>query len=97
MLEKESLLETFIELCGYGEIKPFECVGTFEEVRFCVNKIIKEYNQDDLPFLLKYYKNNFEIENNNSFIPEEEYYCARCFKKISEEEYEMNDCMCEVI
>lgn len=26
LYEKESLLKTFIELCGYGETKPFECV-----------------------------------------------------------------------
>ena len=28
-------------------------------------------------------------------ILEESFYCERCFKKISEEEYEMNDGMCE--
>ena len=42
-----------------------------------------------------YTSNNCEIENNTPFITKEEYYCERCFKKISEEEYEMNDCMCE--
>ena len=26
LFEKENLLETFIELCGYGKTKPFECV-----------------------------------------------------------------------
>ena len=26
LFEKENLLKTFIELCGYGETKPFECV-----------------------------------------------------------------------
>ena len=60
--EKE-LLQTFIELCGFGEIKPFECVGTFGEVRYCVSKLIKENEDGNLPYLLEYYKNNFELEN----------------------------------
>lgn len=34
--------------------------------------------------------------NTNNFNTEiEKFYCERCFKRISEEEYEMNDCMCE--
>lgn len=32
---------------------------------------------------------------NDFHIEEEKFYCERCFKRISEEEYEMNDCMCE--
>ena len=52
-------------------------------------------------------KNKLEYMDNNSFssyyddtnsdmnILEGSFYCERCFKKISEEEYEMNDCMCE--
>ncbi len=68
LFEREDLLNTFIELCGYGEIKPFECVGTFSEVRYAVTKTIeniekgniqdeKQYNDNQkLPFLLQYYK-----------------------------------------
>ena len=52
-------------------------------------------------------KNKLEYTDNSSFslyyddtnsdmnILEEGFYCERCFKKISEEEYEMNDGMCE--
>lgn len=64
---KESLLKTFIELCGYGETKPFECVGTYNEIRYAISKTIEnlENNGKELPFLLKYYKNNFELSNEN--------------------------------
>lgn len=65
LYNKEELLKTFIELCGYGDIKPFECVGTFSEVRYCVSKVIKESEEQELPFLLKYYKDNFELEDTN--------------------------------
>ena len=39
-------------------------------------------------------KNEEENENNDLF-DEPEYYCERCYKKISKEEYELNDWMCE--
>ena len=81
LYEKQELLKTFIELCGYGEVKPFECVGTFDEVKFAITKTISNLKEENLPFLLKYYKENFELydlnedklhyfnENNN--VPEE--------------------------
>ena len=63
MFENKKLLNTFLELTGNGETKPFDCVGTFEEVNFAISKtienIIKEKNE--LPYLLKYYKDNFEL------------------------------------
>jgi len=60
LFEKEELLETFIELCGYGETKPFECVGTYDEIRYAVTIAIKNIN-GELPFLLKYYEEKFEL------------------------------------
>ena len=58
-------METFIELAGYGKTKPFECVGTFEEVKFAISTTIKkiENNNEKLPYLLQYYKNNFELSD----------------------------------
>lgn len=78
LFEKESLLQTFIELCGYAENKPFECVGTYEEVKFAVSKTIQKA-QGKLPFLLQYYQDNFEIiegdfltyYNENNHLPKE--------------------------
>lgn len=64
LFQKEKLLKTFIELCGYGETKPFECVGTYSEVRYAITKTINNL-EGELPYLLKYYKENFELSNEN--------------------------------
>lgn len=68
LYENKELLNTFIELAGFGEIKPFECVGTYSEVRFCINKNIEKKNQEDLPFLLKFYKENYKLEKTDNNI-----------------------------
>ncbi|MCI8276586.1 MAG: hypothetical protein HFJ46_01410, partial [Clostridia bacterium] len=86
LFEREDLLKTFTELCGYGENKPFECVGTYEEIRYAVTKTINQIDEK-LPYLLEFYKNNFALENKemlNYFntehnLPEE-------FEKILKEE-----------
>ena len=67
LFEKENLLKTFVELCGYGETKPFECVGTYSEIRFAISKTIENLEKQDkkLPYLLEYYKNNFELSKEN--------------------------------
>lgn len=68
LFKREDLLKTFIELCGYGETKPFECVGTYSEVRYAISKTIENLDKSGnskLPYLLNYYKDNFEISNEN--------------------------------
>ena len=67
LYEDESLLQTFKELVGDAKTKPFECVGTIKEVRYAVSLTINKL--DKLPYLLKYYKDNYEmitepLENN---------------------------------
>lgn len=63
LLNKKELLDDFVGLTGNGDNKPFECVGTYEEVIYCINKTIKKYlnNKLELPYLLEYYKNNYEL------------------------------------
>lgn len=65
LFEKKELLNTFIELTGNGETKPFECVGTFEEVCFAITKLIVELenNGEKLPYMLEYYKINFKMSD----------------------------------
>lgn len=71
LFERADLLTTFIELTGNGETKPFECVGTFEEVCFAISKTISNiedgkvdsFESNKLPYLLQYYKDNFELSN----------------------------------
>ena len=70
LYEKESLLNTFIELTGNGDVKPFDCVGTFEEVNFAISKTIENVIKEkgELPYLLKYYKDNFELADTSKDI-----------------------------
>lgn len=63
LFEDESLLITFRELLGKINTKPFDCVGTFEEVNYAITKTIKNLDNEKLPFLLKYYKENYYDEN----------------------------------
>ena len=41
LLDKESLDETFKQLCGFSDVKPFECVGTRGEVLACMKEYIR--------------------------------------------------------
>ena len=67
LFEDETLLETFQELLGYKETKPWECVGTFEEVRYAVSLLIKKLENQELPYLLKYYKDNYPLYLEDKF------------------------------
>lgn len=71
LYERKDLLNIFIDLTGNGETKPFECVGTFEEVCFAITKTISnlEKQNEKLPYMLEYYKNNFKLSDlNNDLI-----------------------------
>ena len=65
LFEKTDLLDIFIELTGNGKTKPFDCVGTFEEVNFAISKTIENIKKQNkqLPYLLKYYKDNYTLVN----------------------------------
>ena len=70
LFEKKDLLKTFLELTGNGETKPFDCVGTFEEVNFAISKTIQNLDKEEkeLPFLLKYYKENYQLVDTSQDI-----------------------------
>lgn len=65
LFEDKELLKTFIELTGNGKTKPFECVGTFEEVNFAISMTISKLEKEnkELPYLLRYYKENFKLSD----------------------------------
>ena len=67
LYEDDSLLETFQELLGYKETKPWECVGTYEEVRYAVSLLIQKLNHQKLPYLLKYYKDHYPLYLDDKF------------------------------
>ncbi len=50
LFAKESLQQTFLDLAGFGDKKPFECVGTFEEVRAAL-LLAYDKSENPAPFL----------------------------------------------
>lgn len=70
LYKDEELLETFIGLCGHGKVKPFECVGTYEEINYAISKTIKQLETagEELPYLLKYYKENYGLVDTDTDI-----------------------------
>ena len=66
LYENKALLNTMLELSWQADNKPFECVGTYEEVRYALSLTIQKLG-DDLPYLLEYYKNNFDLSLNKKY------------------------------
>lgn len=71
LLDKEELKDSFLELIGEADTKPFECIGTIEEVKYAMNRIIlkddsylarlyrdKYYENVDIDLSKLYYENN---------------------------------------
>jgi len=55
LLNNSELKQFFDELTGVADVKPFECVGTVDEVNIALCLAMKMYD-GELPFLLKYFK-----------------------------------------
>lgn len=78
MLDNKENLDLFLELVCDELNKPFECVGTKDEINYALSESLKK---DNLPYLLNYYKENlydskrsYNIENyfnKENFIPKE--------------------------
>jgi len=77
LFDDASLLQYFKELIGQSEVKPFECVGTVDEVNMAVQKIIKMIAKP-LPYLLDYYESlpsKFHEENVSSIDLDKDAHC----------------------
>lgn len=55
MLNNPEMLTPFDELCGIADIKPFECVGTLDDVNAALGMILTQ-ERNQYPFLLEHYK-----------------------------------------
>ena len=55
LLGDENLKSYFEELTGIATVKPFECVGTIEEVNIALFHFVKNKDYSDLPVLAKYF------------------------------------------
>lgn len=64
LLEKGSLRNIFDGLVGFSPVKPFECVGTQEELCFALALTVRHYRSrgETLPALLDYYAQHVDIE-----------------------------------
>lgn len=84
LYEDEELLDLLLHLVGKEQPKPFECVGTYGEVRTGLYLSIKKCEQEknQLPFLLTYSRENLldntidyrqilKAWDENNFLPEE--------------------------
>lgn len=83
--EDETLLPIFQQLTGIADEKPFECVGTIDEVNTALVMTIRNYQTVPLPFLLRYYSSTrnfaqfsegshkFLMENfeNENYVPDQ--------------------------
>jgi len=60
LLKKPGLKNLLQRLLGKKGIKPFECVGTFKELRIALYLSCKKYenNKEPMPYLLTYFKKN---------------------------------------
>lgn len=60
LFEDKELLNIFIQLFNKNQVKPFDCVGSYDEVNYMIQKKIDNYlvNNIKLPFLLDFYNKN---------------------------------------
>lgn len=66
LFEQKELLQMFKDLIGKGDLKPWDCVGTFEETETALfltrQKFLK--NQQNLPFILK----NLDLKPDQKYL-----------------------------
>lgn len=56
LLDDPSLVNILDELTGRSEIKPFECVGTVDEINASLDTVMTKYKDGKLPCLLEYHR-----------------------------------------
>jgi hypothetical protein len=57
LFELPQMLVYLKELTGIDEVKPFECVGTIDEVNAALHMFIAKHKHEKLPLLIDYYSN----------------------------------------
>lgn len=65
LFEKKELEGIFDGLCGITPVKPFECVGTLDEINAALCAVTEKMMSSDLklPYLLEHYKSCREIKH----------------------------------
>ena len=57
LFEMPQMLVYLKELTGISEVKPFECVGTIDEVNVALHMFIARHKNEKLPLLIDYFSN----------------------------------------
>ncbi len=65
LFELPQMLTYLKELTGIDEVKPFECVGTIDEVNAALHMFIAQHQHEKLPLLIDYYSNTTNYSRYN--------------------------------
>jgi len=68
LLDDPGLSFYFDQLCGLEEEKPFDCIGTIDEVNAALHATIKKYSNENLPLLLQGYKQSRHYKTDNDAV-----------------------------
>ncbi len=70
LFELPHMLGYLKELTGIGEVKPFECVGTIDEVNAALHMFIAKNKHEKLPLLIDYYSNTTNFSQGDTGLSE---------------------------
>jgi UDP-N-acetyl-alpha-D-muramoyl-L-alanyl-L-glutamate epimerase len=59
LFEDAALIPVFDQLTGFAAEKPFDCVGTVDEVNVALRETIRRFGAGDLPPVLRHYRDLF--------------------------------------
>ncbi len=81
LFEKPEMLEYLKELTGIADVKPFECVGTIDEVNAALHMFIARHKHEKLPLLLDYYSNT------TNFSPDDPKISAKILNEFNNDHF----------
>ncbi len=70
LFDTPQMLGYLKELTGIAEIKPFECVGTIDEVNAALHLFIAKHQHEKLPLLIDYYSNTTNFSPHQAGLTE---------------------------
>lgn len=88
LYENKDLLKYLLELIGVAPTKPFECVGTIDEVIYSLNKYIDNNKNSELPYLVKEYNDKYkrDVDIDLSYVSINEHNLNEEYLSILKEE-----------
>ncbi|MEJ2595454.1 MAG: Mur ligase family protein, partial [bacterium] len=83
----QSLTPVFDELAGIARVKPFECVGTPDEVKAALWKFAETHSKADWPPLIRYFKDHYHDSFGGEFMQllaqyERDHFIPEPFEKL---------------